>query len=332
MRGDATRATAIEAAATVTYVVAMVLRISLTGGGPSVDRIIDAAQKAEADGFAGLWFPGGGGALDPLVLLGVVGRATERIELGTSIVQTYTRHPVLMAQQAATVGAAIGDSSRFTLGIGVSHRPVIEGVYGLDYDSNARHLHEYLTVLSALLGEGRVSFTGEEYTARADLGQAGDTSVGLVVAALASRSLTSAGELSDGTVTWMANAAAIESLVAPTINAAAEAAGRPAPRVVVGLPVAVTDDEDAARETAARQFAVYGTLPNYQRVLAAGGISTPAEAAIVGNEQQVGDAITALFAAGATELWAAPYPVGDDREGRSASRQRTMALLRELVG
>ena len=92
------------AATAVTYVVAMAMRISLTGGGPSVDRIIDSARKAEADGFSGLWFPGGGGALDPLVLLGVVGRATERIQLGTSIVQTYTRHPVLMAQQAATVG------------------------------------------------------------------------------------------------------------------------------------------------------------------------------------------------------------------------------------
>lgn len=307
----------------------MVLRISLTGGGPSVDRIIDSAQKAEADGFSGLWFPGGGGALDPLVLLAVVGRATERIALGTSIVQTYTRHPVLMAQQAATVGAAIGDSSRFTLGIGVSHRPVIEGVFGLDYDTNARHLHEYLTVLSALLGEGRVSFSGEEYTARTEIPE---TSVGLVVAALAKRSLTSAGELSDGTVTWMANAASIESLIAPTIAAAAAAAGRPAPRVVVGLPIAVTDDEAAGRETAARQFAVYGTLPNYQRVLAAGGISSPAEAAIVGDEQQVGDAITALFAAGATELWAAPFPVGDDRDARSASRRRTMQLLRELVG
>ena len=130
----------------------------------------------------------------------------------------------------------------------------------------------------------------------------------------------------------MANAASIESLIAPTIAAAAEAAGRPAPRVVVGLPIAVTDDEAAGRETAAQQFAVYGTLPNYQRVLAAGGISSPAEAAIVGNEQQVGDAITALFAAGATELWAAPFPVGDDRDARSASRRRTMQLLRELVG
>jgi alkanesulfonate monooxygenase SsuD/methylene tetrahydromethanopterin reductase-like flavin-dependent oxidoreductase (luciferase family) len=126
----------------------------------------------------------------------------------------------------------------------------------------------------------------------------------------------------------MANAHAVESLIAPTLQDAAAAAGRPSPRVVVGLPVAVTDDVDAAREAAAVQFSIYGTLPNYQRVLAAGGISSPAEAAVVGTEDQVGQAVTALFDAGATDVWAAPFPVGDDR---SASRRRTRALLRDLV-
>ena len=126
----------------------------------------------------------------------------------------------------------------------------------------------------------------------------------------------------------MANAHAVETLIAPTLRQAATAAGRPDPRIVVGLPVAVTDDEDAGREAAARQFSVYGTLPNYQRVLAAGGVSSPAEAAIVGTEDQVGKAIVDLVAAGATDVWAAPFPVGDDR---SASRQRTRALLRDLV-
>jgi F420-dependent oxidoreductase-like protein len=303
------------------------MRIGVPGGGATVDRLIDNAVEAEADGFSSVWFPGGSG-LDPLVLLPLVGRATSRIGLGTSIVQTYPRHPVLMAQQAAAVGAAIGDGSRFTLGVGVSHRPVIEGVYGLSYDTNARHLREYLTVLGGLLGDGRIGFTGEEYRAATDLGQRPDEPVEVVVAALAPRSLAAAGELADGTITWMANAAAVESLIAPTFRDAAASAGRPEPRVVVGLPVAVTDDEGAGREAAARQFTVYGTLPNYQRVLAAGGVSSPAEAAIVGDEDQVGEAISGLFAAGATDVWAAPFPVGDHRR---ASRQRTRALLRELV-
>jgi F420-dependent oxidoreductase-like protein len=303
------------------------LRIGLPGGGATVDRIIDNAQQAEADGFASLWFPGAAG-IEPLVVLPLIGRATERIELGTSIVQTYPRHPVLMAQQAAAVGLAIGDASRFTLGVGVSHRPVIEGVYGLSYDGNARHLREYLTVLSSLLETGGVRFDGDDYRATADLAMRPDQPVQVIVAALAPRSLAAAGELAGGTITWMANAHAVETLIAPTLRAAAAAAGRPEPRIVVGLPVAVTDDEAAGREAAARQFTAYGTLPNYRRVLAAGGVSSPADAAIVGTEDQVGQAITALFDAGATDVWAAPFPVGDDRR---ASRQRTRALLRELV-
>ncbi len=303
------------------------MRIGLPGGGATVDRLIDNAVRAEADGFTSLWYAGAGG-LEPLVIMPLVGRATERIELGTSIVQTYPRHPVLMAQEASAVSAAIGGEGRFTLGVGVSHRPVIEGMYGLAYDGNARHLREYLTVLGGLLEDGRSQFAGDDYRVAAGTGQRPESPVPVLVAALAPRSLAAAGELAGGTITWMANAHAVESLIAPALRDAAAAAGRPAPRVVAGLPVAVTDDVDAGREAAARQFAMYGTLPNYQRVLAAGGVSSPADAAIVGNEDQVGQAVTALFDAGATDVWAAPFPVGEDR---SASRRRTRALLRDLV-
>lgn len=305
----------------------MTIRIGISGGGPTVDRLIDHAVRAEADGFTSLWYAGGGG-VDPFVVAPLVGRATSRIEVGTSIVQTYPRHPVLMAQEATTVVRAIGDSTRFALGIGVSHRPVIEGTYGLSYDTNARHLREYLTVLGGLLSEGRVRFRGEEYSAAADLADRPDPVLRVLVAALAPKALASAGELADGTITWMANARAVENLIAPRLGDAAAAAGRPAPRIVAGLPVAVTDDVDAAREVAARQFAVYGMLPNYQRVLAAGGLSSPAEAAIVGPEDRVAEALTDLVDAGVTDVWAAPFPVGDDRR---ASRERTRALLRDLV-
>jgi F420-dependent oxidoreductase-like protein len=303
------------------------MRIGISGGGATVDRLIDQAVEAEADGFTSLWYAGSAG-IDPFVVLPLVGRATSGIELGTSIVQTYPRHPVLMAQQATAVARAVGDGGRFTLGVGVSHRPVIEGTYGLDYDHNARHLREYLTVLRALFHDGRVSFTGEDYTASAEIRDRAEPPVPVLVAALAARSLRSAGELAEGTITWMANARAVEDLIAPTLRDAAAGAGRPAPRIVCGLPVAVTDDVDAARETAARQFAVYGMLPNYQRVLAAGGISSPAEAALVGDEDAVGSAIAVLFAAGVTDLWTAPFPVGDDRR---ASRARTRALLKDLA-
>ena len=303
----------------------MALKIGLSGGGATVDRMVAQAVEAEADGFTSMWYAGAMGT-DPLVLIPVLARATQRMEFGTSIVQTYPRHPVLMAQQAAGVGLAA--PGRFTLGIGVSHRPSIEGTYGIDYDHNAEHLREYLQVLGPLLDEGKVRFKGEEYTAAADIRMRPDERVPVLVAALASKALRSAGQFADGTITWMANRQAIETHVAPKINKAAADAGKPSPRVVVGLPVAVTDDVAEGRNAAAQQFAMYGMLPNYQRILARGGVSSPADAAIVGNEEAVAGELEALTAAGATDIWAAIFPVGDDRRG---SRDRTKNLLRDLV-
>ena len=301
-------------------------KIGLSGGGATVDRMVDQVAEAEADGFSSMWFAGAIGT-DPLVLLPVIGRATSSIELGTSIVQTYPRHPVLMAQQASAVAMAIG-GERFTLGIGVSHRPAIVNTYGLSYDSNAAHLREYLEVLGPLLEEGKVAHRGAEYTANAQLAMRPEGRVPVLVAALADKSLAAAGSLADGTITWMANRVAVESHIAPKISEAAAGAGKPAPRVVAGLPVAVVDDVDEGRQAAAKQFAGYGMLPNYQRVLAHGGLASPADAAIVGPEDEVAAEIDALFAAGATDVWAAIFPVGDDRR---ASRDRTKKLLRDLV-
>jgi alkanesulfonate monooxygenase SsuD/methylene tetrahydromethanopterin reductase-like flavin-dependent oxidoreductase (luciferase family) len=150
----------------------------------------------------------------------------------------------------------------------------------------------------------------------------------LLVSALAPRLLRVAGELTDGTILWMGNAKAISSYVAPRIRAAAAAAGRPEPRIVAGLPVAVVDDESEGRSAAAAQFAGYGDLPNYGRLLDIGGAAGPADAAIVGDEASVAAQVEALFEAGATDVWAAPFAVGDDRK---ASRRRTRDLLASLV-
>jgi alkanesulfonate monooxygenase SsuD/methylene tetrahydromethanopterin reductase-like flavin-dependent oxidoreductase (luciferase family) len=150
----------------------------------------------------------------------------------------------------------------------------------------------------------------------------------VLIAALAARLLRVAGEYTDGTILWMANERAVETFVSPRIRAAAEAAGRPAPRIVAGLPVVVHDDVDEARQAAAEQFAVYGTLPNYQRILAHGDAAGPADAAIIGDEKVVTARVQALFDAGVTDLWAAPFIVGKDRDG---SRRRTRELLASLL-
>jgi F420-dependent oxidoreductase-like protein len=305
------------------------MRIGLPGLGSTPDQIIRQAEKAEADGFSSLWYASAVGG-DPVTAMALAGRATTSIELGTAILQTYACHPLLQATRAVAAAAAIGQPGRFTLGVGPSHEVVIHGMLGLSYEHPGRHTEQYIEVLAPLLrGEG-VAFAGEEFRVRAGpIPGAEEAGVQLLVAALAPRLLRVAGTHASGTVLWMATARAVGEHVAPRINKAAAEVGRPAPRIVAGLPVAVHDDVDEARSAAAEMFAAYGSLPNYARLLDRGGVSSPAEAAIVGDEESVTAQISALFDAGATDVWAAPFPVGSDR---SASRSRTRALLKQLVG
>jgi F420-dependent oxidoreductase-like protein len=302
------------------------MRIGLNGSGSTVDRLVEQAVEAEAAGFSSLWYPSAI-AGDPMVAMAFAGRATTSIELGTAVLQTYTCHPVLMARRAASVASAMGRPG-FTLGLGPSHEPVIAGL-GLSYEHPGRHTEEYVRIVTAALRGEDASFDGDDFRVRAPAsGTPADPPVSVLLAALAPRMLRVAGEVTDGTILWMANAAAIESHVVPRIQAAARAAGRPAPRVVAGLPVAVHDDVDEAREAAAQQFRIYASLPNYLRILEVGGLPAPADAAIVGDEDAVRAQLQQLVDAGATDVWAAAYPVGTDR---AASRARTHALLSELA-
>jgi len=304
------------------------MRIGLPGSGTTVERVVRQAEQAEADGFTSLWYASAVLG-DPLVAMALAGRATSTIELGTSVLQSYACHPALQANRTAAVAAAIGTPGRVTLGVGPSHRPVIEGMLGMSYDTPGRHTEEYVQIVAALLRGEPVDFAGDEFRVAAGPPALVDgTEIPVLVSALGPRLLRVAGQHSAGTILWMANAAAIERHVAPRIRKAAADAGRPAPRIVAGLPVAVHDDVAEARAVAAAQFQVYGTLPNYQRILAHGGAAGPAEAAIVGDEAAVTAQIERLFEAGATDVWAAPFPVGNDR---SASRTRTRALLAELA-
>ena len=289
--------------------------------------MVEQAQRAEADGFSTLWYASAVGG-DPLVAMAFAGKATTSIELGTSVLQTYTCHPVLQANRAASVTAGMGRAG-FILGLGPSHKPPIEDMFGLSYATPGRHTEEYLQVLSPLLRGQAVEFHGEEF----DVVLPGPVSsppfpVSVMISALAPRMLRVAGELTDGTILWMANARAVETHVAPRINNAAASADRAAPRIVCGLPIAVTDDEAEGRSVAGQAFAGYGVLTNYRRILDIGACDGPADAAIVGDEASVTKQINALADAGVTDFWAAPFPVGADKK---ASRTRTNDLLKTLV-
>ncbi len=302
------------------------MRVGLFIGGGDLASTVDQIVDAEKAGFDSVWMGQVFGP-DVLTAIAIAGQRTSRVEMGTGVVPTYARHPFVMAQQALTVQSAT--DGRLSLGIGLSHKPVIEGMWGMSYDHPAQHMREYLSVLLPLLRDGRVAFQGEMFRVTAPLQLKVAKPPPVLIAALAPIMLRTAGELTDGTVTWMTGARTIETHVAPRITAAAKGAGRPAPRIVVALPVAVTDDADAARQRAAALFQMYGTLPNYQRMLKLEGADGPANVAIVGDEAAVERQVRDIASAGATDFAAAIFPVGDDA---AASMRRTSALMKTLIG
>ncbi|MBK5286841.1 MAG: LLM class F420-dependent oxidoreductase [Acidimicrobiia bacterium] len=298
------------------------MRISIFGGElPSIDAAVAAAKQVEAEGFAGFFIPQIFG-LDALTTLAVVGHEVPRIELGTGVVPTYPRHPMMLAAQAMTTQVASG--GRLTLGIGLSHQIVIESMFGMSYAKPARHMKEYLSILMPLLHGEPCAFNGETLSFNGGIGFTAEP-VPVLVAALGPRMLQLAGEMTEGTVTWMTGPATLESHIVPSIQKAASDAGRPPPRVAASLPVCVTDDVDGARAQAADMFSVYGMLPSYRAMLDREGAAGPADVAIVGDEATVAAGIARVADAGATDFSAAEFAVTSDE------RRRTRELLRSLL-
>ena len=292
-----------------------------TGGVAAFDKLTDQLRRAADDGFSSAWMNNIFG-LDALTSLAVVGSRVPGIEVGTAVIPTYPRHPAVLAQQALTAALAIG-GGRLMLGIGLSHQIVIENMYGYSFDRPARHMREYLSVLMPLLDGTPVSVDGESIRAHIGLSTPREAPVPVLVAALGPQMLKLAGEHTYGTILWMTGPATVRDHIAPTITAAAAAAGRPAPRVVCILPVSVTGDPDAARGRAAEDFAIYGQLPSYRAMLDREGAAGPADVAIVGDEDAVTAQLLALADAGVTDFVAAEY----DRE----NWDRTRSLLREFM-
>lgn len=308
------------------------MRLGIFTGGAGeatpIDGLMHMAVQAEQDNFDSFWLPSlPSRNYDALIVMALAGRATTRIELGTGVVPTYPRHPLVMAQQALTAQAAT--NGRLTLGLGLSHRPAIEGVMGLSYDQPARHMREYLSILMPLVHAGRVTFYGATYHVNAELAVPAAAPMPVLIAALAPMMLQVAGEVSDGTITWMTGVKTISAHTVPYLSKAAQNAGRPQPRVCVGLPVAVTHDKAAGREAAASIYQRYGQLTNYRRMLDLEGAAGPEDVAIVGDEAEVTRQLHAFADAGATDFLASLFPVGNDGE---ATKRRTWECLKSVLG
>ncbi|MET0459347.1 MAG: LLM class F420-dependent oxidoreductase [Ilumatobacteraceae bacterium] len=301
------------------------MRIGVFGGvinDGTIDDVVAEARLVEEQGFASYWAPQIFGH-DALTALAVVGREVPRIELGTSVVPTYPRHPMMLAQQALTTNAASG--GRLTLGIGLSHQIVIESMMGMSFAKPVRHLREYLAVLGPLSRGESVSFDGDDYRVHAGVSVAGSSPFPIVVAALGPQMLKATAELADGTLTWCTGPETLATYTIPTIAKAAEAAGRPAPRVIAALPVCVTDDVAAAHERAAKVFAVYGQLPSYRAMLDREGATGAADIAIIGPAAEVTERVAALADAGITDFAAVEF--GGNPDEVDATRAALVATL-----
>ena len=278
------------------------------GESPSMDEVIRRAQRAEEVGLDSGWLAHIF-SHDAINLLALVGRETSRIELGTAVVPTYPRHPVVMGQAALTTQAAC--KGRFTLGIGLSHQMVIEGMFGLSYTRHMAHMRDYLSVLKPVLRGEAVKYQGEEYRANLEVAVPGADPVPLVLAALGPKMLDLCGREAQGTVTWMAGHKALKEHVVPRITAAAQAAGAPAPRVIAGVPMAVTHDRQNALEVAAKVFAIYGQLPAYRDMLDRGGAQAPVDMILTGDAGVIKDEVKRLEDIGVTDLCAFVFHADD---------------------
>lgn len=298
------------------------LHVSTRDGAP-LDELLERFVAVESRGFDTAWV-GQVFDHDALTLLALAGRATRRVELGSWVVPTPPRHPVVLAQQALTVQAA--SQNRLALGIGVSHEAVVTRRLGLDPGRPLPHMREYLTVLRPLLRGERVEHRGERYRVSLALDPTGAAPPPVLLAALGPGLLDLAGREADGAAIWLGGPRFLEQLAIPRVRAAARDAGRPPPRIACGFAIAVVDDLARGRESADRFLARSSRLPAYRRVLDREGAKRPSDVAIIGDETHVRRRLEELAAIGVTDLNAVCFPVE-----REPAAQRSVELLSELA-
>lgn len=310
------------------------MRIGLNGSsliatGAPLGQLREHAAQAEADGFSSYWLAQLG-VPDALTALATMGDDTRTIELGTAVIPTWPRHPLMLAAQASTVVEAIG-RGRLILGIGLAHKMSVEGTLKIPFNTPAKHMEEYLSVLLPVLEERRVSFEGDIWSAVSEgIGGTPVEAPTVMLAAMGPRMLQLAGSRTAGTILWLSGPAAIRDQIKPALDAAATGAGRPAPRIMASVPVCVTKDADSVKGFVTAALAGYNDLPSYRGVMDASGAGGPADVSVIGTEDEVLAGIRAFADAGATDF--APVELTLNDGDAQATRELLKGLAHDGVG
>lgn len=297
-----------------------------------VKKLIADIEWADSAGLATAWMPQVPDDFDLLSMVALMASHSTRIELGTAVVPLQAQHPIALARQALSVHAISG--GRLALGVGPSHHWIIRDMLGLPYDKPAAYTRDYLQVLGAALsGPGPVDVENDTFTVHNPTALAAETPMPVLVAALGPVMLQIAGEHADGTSLWMADEKAIGEHIAPRINKAAAEAGKPAPRIVAGIPVTLcaNSEIEEAKARADRILAEAETSPNYQRLLDRGDARTVGDLCAAGDEESILKRFKAFADAGVTDLSVRLLPIGDNRDELVASKYRTREVIAELA-
>ncbi|MET9297007.1 LLM class F420-dependent oxidoreductase [Streptomyces sp. NPDC003077] len=292
-----------------------------------VDATVRLAEEAAAAGLRSAWFGQTFGADSPQ-LAAIVGREVPALQVGTSAIPIFGRHPLVVSSQAQTAQAAT--HGRYHLGLALGTKLLTETGFGIPHERPIARLREFLVALRQLTETGTADFHGELLTATTPIPArvpGAGSRVPLLVAAMAPQALRASGELADGILPYLAGPRALAEHIVPAVTAAAETAGRPAPRIVAFVPAVVTDDVASVREKAAEQLAFYEQIPSYARVIELSGGKRAVDVAAIGDEETVAAEVRRYRDAGATEVVFTSTEIAGD-----ADRLRTWALLGELAG
>ncbi len=297
-----------------------------------VSKLISDIEWADTAGLATAWMPQVPDDFDLLTMVALMASHSTRIELGTAVVPLQAQHPIALARQALSVHAI--SNGRLALGVGPSHHWIIRDMLGLPYDKPAAYTRDYLQVFNAAIsGPGPVDVENDNFTVHNPTALGAATPMPVLVAALGPVMLQIAGEHADGTSLWMADEKAIGEHIAPKINKAAAGAGKPAPRIVAGIPVTLcaNSEIDEAKDRANRILAEAETSPNYQRLLDRGDARTVGDLCAAGDEESILKRFKAFADAGVTDLSVRLLPIGDTRDELIASKYRTREVIAELA-
>jgi F420-dependent oxidoreductase-like protein len=298
---------------------------------PSAAASVDAIRRYEAAGVAAAWVTTGGLGPDGPTLLAAAAAQTDRILLGTCIVPILPRHPLTLAQQTRVIASFA--PGRFRLGVGPSHKPPTQAMYGFDFQAPLGHLREYIGVLKSVFDSGSVDFDGRYYHAHGKLPAPVPGGLPVMASALRTRAFHLCGEIADGAISWVCPLEYLRDTALPAMREGAKAAGRPTPLLVAHVPFCLSDDADVARAAARQQLATYPRLPYYAQMFADAGFGGALEGewsdAMVdgivahGDEDHVAKRIRAYLDAGSGEIIAAPIIAG--------GRERDLARAAEFL-